>query len=58
MKRLVALFALAPGAALARPGDHRFANLSHLVSEPDHLAMIAPGTAVVACAAYKLRSRP
>ena len=58
MKRLAALCALAPGAALAHPGDHRFANLSHLVSEPDHLAMIALGAALVAYAAYKLRSRP
>jgi len=58
MKRLVALFALAPGAALAHPGDHRFANLLHLVSEPDHLAMISLGTALVAYTVYKLWSRP
>jgi len=43
---------------LAHPGDHRFANLLHLVSEPDHLAMISLGTALVAYTVYKLWSRP
>lgn len=58
MKRLAALLALAPTAALAHPGEHRFADLVHLVSEPDHLAMIALGVVVVAYTVYKLRSRP
>ena len=58
MKRLALLASLAPSAALAHPGEHRFANLLHLVSEPDQLAMIALGAAVVAYTVYKLRSRP
>ncbi|KAF0173606.1 MAG: hypothetical protein FD162_1583 [Rhodobacteraceae bacterium] len=58
MKRLAVLLTLTPTLALAHPGDHRFANLVHLVSEPDHLAMIALGVALVVYTAYKLRSRP
>ena len=41
MKRAIVLLSLAPGAALAHPGDHSHARLMHLVTEPDHLAMIA-----------------
>lgn len=57
MKRLIAALAVVPSAALAHPGDHRFADLVHLVSEPDHLAMLALGVAVLAYAVFMLRAR-
>lgn len=45
MKRIIALAALLPSTALAHPGDHSAINategLGHLLSEPDHLTMIA-----------------
>ena len=47
MKRAIALLSLIPGAALAHPGDHAHASLLHLVTEPDHLAMIALAAAAV-----------
>jgi hypothetical protein len=58
MTRLIALFALAPTAALAHPGDHPAPGLLHLVTEPDHLGMIALGALGVGYTLYKLRSRP
>lgn len=58
MTRLIALFALAPAAVLAHPGDHHAPGLLHLVTEPDHLAMIALGALGVGYTLYKLRSRP
>ena len=42
------------GAALAHPGDHAFTvvnSLIHLLTEPDHLALLATA-GVVAAAAY------
>ncbi len=57
MKRILCLLLLAPSAALAHPGDHSHAGVLHLLSEPDHLAMIALGVAIVAYVAVKLRSR-
>jgi hydrogenase/urease accessory protein HupE len=47
------------GAALAHPGDHTLTLLNsivHILSEPDHLAMIAVGVIVVGVLFYK-RSR-
>ncbi len=43
--------------ALAHPGDHGAARLLHLLTEPDHLAMIALAAAVVVLVAVKLRGR-
>ncbi len=47
---------LAP-PALAHPGDHGAAGLIHLLTEPDHLAMIALAVAVVVLVAVMLRGR-
>jgi hypothetical protein len=45
MKRLAILAALFPAAASANPGHHLFdsavALMAHLLSEPDHVAMLA-----------------
>jgi hypothetical protein len=44
MKRILPLALFAPTSALAHPGDHGvfspWAMLAHLVSEPDHIALI------------------
>jgi hypothetical protein len=56
MKRILPL-ALVPSAALAHPGDHRADGLLHFLSEPDHLALIALGGAVLGYAVWKLWSR-
>lgn len=58
MRYLPALLALIPSAALAHPGDHSSAKILHLLTEPDHAAMIALGGAVLAYGIFKLRSRP
>lgn len=57
MKRLLALLALAPTAALAHPGDHHGVGPWHLLTEPDHLAMIAAVVAVLGYAVWKIWSR-
>jgi hypothetical protein len=57
MNRLAAVLAVAPTAALAHPGDHRASALWHLLTEPDHLAMIAVVMAGLGYAVYKLWSR-
>lgn len=57
MKRLAILAAVIPTAALAHPGGHHFSEWMHILTEPDHLAMIGAGVAVVAYGAVKLRSR-
>jgi hydrogenase/urease accessory protein HupE len=47
------------GAALAHPGEHAFTllnSVAHVLTEPDHLAMIAVGVIVVGVLFYK-RSR-
>lgn len=51
---LAALFL--PTAAVAHPGDHSHAGLLHLLTEPDHLAMMA-GAAAVLIVALRLRAR-
>ena len=43
--------------ALAHPADHGAVRLLHLLTEPDHLAMIALAVAVVVLMAVKLRGR-
>lgn len=58
MKRLGLAFALLPSVAMAHPGDHAAVGLWHLMTEADHLAMMAVGALVVVLAARKLRSRP
>ncbi len=58
MKRsLTSILALAgfAGSAMAHPGDHGFSltgSLVHLLSEPDHLAMMA-GAVVAAVVAWR-----
>ena len=50
MKRIIAL-ALLPTAAFAHPGGHAdggfWGNLRHLISEPDHLGMLAVAAVAV-----------
>jgi len=58
MKRLTAVLVALPTLAMAHAGDHTGAGLTHLLTEPDHLALIAALVAVVALVIYKLRSRP
>ncbi len=58
MKRLTALLVALPTLAMAHAGDHAGLSLTHLLAEPDHLALIAALVAVVALVVYKLRSRP
>ncbi|MBM3614182.1 MAG: hypothetical protein FJX28_01715 [Alphaproteobacteria bacterium] len=49
---------LAPARpALAHTGEHGASDLMHLVTEPDHLAMIALGLALVVLVAVKLWGR-
>jgi len=49
MKKLAALAALLPSAALAHPDhSHDALTLRHLLSEPDHVAMVVIGALVVA----------
>ena len=62
MKRLTALLLALPSLALptvayAHAGDHSGLGLTHLISESDHLVVIAACVAVVALVVYKLRSR-
>lgn len=57
MKKLFALLAFAPSAALAHPGDHRGDGMLHFLSQPDHVALIALGAAVLGYAVWKLWSR-
>ena len=47
MKRLVSALTLLPSAALAHPGDHRTSGLWHVLTEPDHHAMIGLAVAVL-----------
>jgi hypothetical protein len=57
MKRLSALLTFAPSMGLTHPGDHRADGVLHFLSEPDHLALIALGAAVLGYAVWKLWSR-
>ncbi|MEI6799695.1 MAG: hypothetical protein WCO04_10855 [Pseudomonadota bacterium] len=58
MKRLTAVLVALPTLAMAHAGDHTGLGLTHLLTEPDHLALIAALVVVVALVIYKLRSRP
>lgn len=55
---MIPAFALFATPAFAHPGDHAQANLLHMLTEPDHLAMLALGAAVLALVVYKLRKQP
>lgn len=53
MNRLAALPALLlPSAALAHAGDHAHSGLLHILTEPDHLAMMALAVAVALVARH------
>lgn len=59
MERCLAVLTLfAPSAAMAHAGDHGQSGSFHLLSQADHLAMIALGVACVVLLLAKLRSRP
>lgn len=58
MTRLIPAFALIASPALAHPGGHTQANLLHMLTEPDHLALIALGAAVLAVVVYHVRKQP
>jgi hydrogenase/urease accessory protein HupE len=53
MNRLAPALTLLPSAALAHPGDHNATGLLHLLSEPDHLAMLAAVVAVLGYLVYR-----
>ena len=55
---MIPALALLATPALAHPGDHAQANLLHMLSKPDHLAMLALGAAVLALLVYRLRKQP
>jgi hydrogenase/urease accessory protein HupE len=57
MKRLTALLFTLPSVAMAHPGNHSDLGLRHLLTQPDHLAMLAAGIVVAIVVVYKLRSR-
>ena len=62
MKRILTTMAfLSPSAALAHPGEHARlsvgAFLTHLVSEPDHVALIVAALAVPVLVARRFRAR-
>jgi hypothetical protein len=60
MKRIIAL-SLLPTAAFAHAGDHAqggfWTNLRHLISEPDHMAMLAVAATVVAALVWLRKGR-
>ena len=57
LARLIPISALLPTAVLAHPGVHEpnkfVANLRHIFSEPDHLAMLAAAAIVVGVVIYR-----
>ncbi len=57
MKRLLPLSLLTPTAALAHPGDHSTSGILHMLTEADHLALLAVVAAAVAFGVIKLRAR-
>jgi hydrogenase/urease accessory protein HupE len=61
MRRLIAALAVLPTAALAHAGDHFhtgfFANLRHLLTEPDHLFMLGQVANLVAIVIYLRKGR-
>jgi hydrogenase/urease accessory protein HupE len=61
MKRIFPVALLTPTAALAHPGDHGGfsvqAILTHLLSEPDHLALAVAAVALPLVLVYRARKR-
>lgn len=61
MKRIAAVLAVLPSVALAHPGDHSsagvFANLRHVLTEADHLALLVGVVAVVAVLIWRRKGR-
>ena len=61
MRRLFAVIALLPNAAFAHPGDHWhtgfLGNIGHVLTEPDHLAMLGVTGALVVLVAYLRKGR-
>ena len=55
MKRLTAVLSAIATPALAHPGDHAATGLVHLLTEPDHLAILALAGLVVAFVVYRVR---
>jgi hypothetical protein len=55
--RLLAFLTLLPAAAHAHPGVHSGADLFHLLTEPDHLAMAGGVVGVVVAVLLWLRKR-
>ncbi len=54
-----ATLAASTGAAFAHPGEHAFSllnSIAHLLTEPDHLAMII-GAIVIVGVLFRVRSR-
>ncbi|MCB6177843.1 hypothetical protein LHP98_06820 [Rhodobacter sp. Har01] len=47
MTRILLPALLLPGAAFAHTGDHSGAGWFHLLTEPDHLAMVAAAVGAV-----------
>ena len=56
MKRLLPLL-LIPYVAFAHPGDHSTTGLLHMLTEPDHLALLAVIVAAAVFGILKLRAR-
>ncbi len=55
----VSALALAPGIAVAHEGEHGGALTSgflHVISEPDHLAIVCLGAALIGCVTWAVRS--
>jgi hydrogenase/urease accessory protein HupE len=63
MKKLsiaAGFIATSSGAAFAHPGEHAFtiaASLYHLLTEPDHLAMMGGAVVIAAALFYKFKRR-
>jgi hypothetical protein len=54
------MIATTSGAALAHPGEHAFtiaASVYHLLTEPDHLAMLAGAIIIAAALFYTFKRR-
>ncbi len=56
-RHMIPAFAVFATPAFAHPGDHARVNLLHMLTEPDHLALIALGAAVLALVVYRLRKQ-